>query len=1082
MADPTNPAGAGGPPSGGGGNPPIDPGVGNVFQKMGDFIGDVNVRLDKTEETLKKITAVIEKQTDEFKKQIKVSEDIEGIQKKIVDWGRKRRDQNIKDFQDGRKAKKELEEIAELYKKGLDHAKAGSKEAKEMNKKLSDVKKTLKDIEGQSTLTDDKLHKMAEHIADAAHNAKDLLNAMSNLSRRSAALKGAAGILGSLGIGKGVNAAINRRLEQAEEVKEKVKEARELRYVATRKHMGKKRSDIIDKMGGAKGLTTDEDFEVLATRMGFGKGHKRRGDIIAGEKAIAAGGEGGEAYTAAMGEGGGKIAEAMGGMEDGLMKFAEIAPEIIIPLEILAGVITLLIAAFDGYVKQNQEIEKGIGKGGLFTQPGVGVGDAFMRARMALNPNILTNENAGNLLMQPQGITYERNLALAQAATEAGYNVADSFKGNAPDTANAPGLGGAGQFMGGNLGEMQRIVMGVSRVAGLTDPEATANLIKLLQEYRETMASSEQFMNQLNRDTQAAGISTGKYLKIIDEVSGHFDRMGKSLEQVTGVMRELSRYGAVSTDSLKDMMDFLASGADKTTLSNISQSIFTNMVTPGALKKANIEGEGAAVQSAVDAVNDQLTRPGIGVSGLNLAGMSTAQAQNAIAQKRQEALGINEPSARQQVTDALDKLSDQILHQTTVQGDAMKMAGGEMLYGADPLQQTRKLFGGLDEVLSRAGVSRESFMRGDVTGTQAIQIQQEADMLGIKDLKKSIPLLMDEAQNRIKTATTDETQTPENRRKFIKQLLLEISRKPGGVKMTLGGHQFDTVTDSLDTIADAAVKNPKEAAAALSENAFTIAGSIDTQQAIMDKMRMEQKVGITSEKDALDTANDIANRTQTVEDILKNVFKPLLVDLVTALEFIAKEVGDFFHDSFAVDKEKVQKDMASIPGAMAELTAKTKDLIKQQDVLAAQAQKEGRDPRQDPQFKELSKQIEENNKTLSYLRDATVVGVKTGADEDVLEQKIDQIHGYIKGGAAVSAPTGTPGMPDLSHSMLGFGIVKGGLTDKGIEATKTAINYYVTLFHGETNQSFVPPATPAASAENAGDIKGVMPAKPVGTP
>jgi len=108
----------------------------------------------------------------------------------------------------------------------------------------------------------------------------------------------------------------------------------------------------------------------------------------------------------------------------------------------------------------------------------------------------------------------------------------------------------------------------------LTDTEGVTELLKLLDQYGQTMRSSEKFFTQLNKDTQAAGISTTKYLKIIDEVSMHFDRMNRSLEFTTEMMRNLSRYGAISSESLKDMMEFLSQGGDKRNSGNLAQTMW----------------------------------------------------------------------------------------------------------------------------------------------------------------------------------------------------------------------------------------------------------------------------------------------------------------------------------------------------------------------------------------------------------------------------------------------------------------------------------------------------------------------------
>src|SRR5579863_5454148 len=106
MAGEQNPTGAGGPPSGGGGGkPPLDPGVADVFQKMEEFIGAANMRLTKTEEAVRKVTGAMENLNDEFRKNVKASEDIEAL---IMKWGKKRRDLNAKEFQDAKKTREEL--------------------------------------------------------------------------------------------------------------------------------------------------------------------------------------------------------------------------------------------------------------------------------------------------------------------------------------------------------------------------------------------------------------------------------------------------------------------------------------------------------------------------------------------------------------------------------------------------------------------------------------------------------------------------------------------------------------------------------------------------------------------------------------------------------------------------------------------------------------------------------------------------------------------------------------------------------------------------------------------------------------
>jgi hypothetical protein len=1046
--DPNMPGGPQGP--GGGGQPPgnFDPNLSNALDRMNQTLDSIDDKMKRMAEHSGAVAEDIDDATKKMHEFYRVSTNVEDAHKSIVEFAKKRGKIAKGDLEDVNKAKRELQALEKLYGDALKNQKASSKETRAWESNLKQIHSLLKQLPQEGKLATAEFQKMADIFQEAGKDAKAIAKAMGEMSRTTATMKGMSGIAASLGIGKGFNARVEKRMQQAEEVRKAAIESREIREIATKKHMGFKRDKTIEALTG-KGIDPKSDTGLgkLAEGMGFKPGSDKYLKFIAGEKAggalggSAATGAEGAGWQEAMTSGGGAIEGLSTAIEGGIMDLTALAPEIMIPLEILTAAIYALIEIFDTYAKQNQEIEKNVGQGGLFTQPGVSAGTAFAQAREALNPNA----SARGLAL---GITQERNMKLAGAMAESGYNVADSFKPGASNAANeGPGAGGA--FMKGSLGEFQRIVMGVSRVAGLDDAQSTANLIKLLQQYRETMASSEDFMTQLNKDTQAAGISTTKYLKIIDDVSSHFDKMSKSLEEVTGVMRELSRYGAVSSESLKDMMDFLTQGQDKTSMGNIGQSIYTQMVMPKALQESMKGGESSVVSSAVDALNKELERGGM--AKLNISGMSQADARAAISQKRQEAMSIPDRTTRQNVYDAMDKLQDQMLHASTVGGGAFKRGGGGSLYGEDMIQQTGKLFSNLDEITSKAGASIQDLMQGTLSGVQEIQIQQEAEMLGIHDPKNAIKLLRDEAANRIQEATSEETPI-ESRKKFIKQMLMDIGRKPGGLKVGLAGTQFEGLSGDLDSVADAMAHNTKDARSALAKNADTVGGSVDTQARILDKMRMEQKTGVLAQRDALDQAADIGKRTQTVEDILKNIFKPLFTDLLTAVEFIAEGVGKFLGKDFDVNQKQVHADMAAIPTAMADLQKKTDELMDSQEKLAKKAELNGgklSDPDQ-KQFDAQKKAIDENTKTMSYLGDVQTKGaVGSGQEEDVLEKTLSGLHKYIKdGGSGVAAPTMKDMTPGFWSNAWHDAIAASPITAlaanaiSGVASSGNTTNYY----------------------------------------
>src|SRR5271170_5976620 len=416
MADPVNPTNpAGGPPTGGGSgnppppvNPPIDPGVLAMLGRMEEFLKNQAVLVSAATDEQKKLN-------DEFKKGLKASEDLETLSKKIFEWGKKRERQNTEELRDKQDIRKELEEVAWLYEQGAKAAGENSKEGKVFIKNLAVVKELMKDISGDGKVVADQMKKFSNVIEAASRNTQGLVKAMQNLGRTGASLKGLTGILGALGIGKGLNRNIERNLEKISEVRDKVKESRAIRTAATKKHMKQKRDNAVAEAaekginlgGGPQG---DKGRRWLAEKV-FGSknmGTRKVNDFMAGEASKAAGGDFGVAHEAALSEGGGAIEAVMSGFETGIEGLLVGLEAVAGPLTLLIAAIELLVSAFDTYVKQNQAIEKNLGKTGIFNQPNIGGGEAFARARLALMP---PSDQSGLGL----GETFERNVELAGA-------------------------------------------------------------------------------------------------------------------------------------------------------------------------------------------------------------------------------------------------------------------------------------------------------------------------------------------------------------------------------------------------------------------------------------------------------------------------------------------------------------------------------------------------------------------------------------------------------------------------------------------------------------------------------------------
>src|SRR5271157_5029214 len=159
MADPTNPAGAGGPPTGGGGGAPLDPGVANVFERMAQALSLANEKAAASEETLRAMAvhagAVAEeagKAAGKLKDLVKMSDNIEDNYKRITEYAKKRLNLTQKEASDAKRTHKELKEIADLYEEALDKSKGQTKETKAMQHNLGQVHKLMKSLKTEGEL------------------------------------------------------------------------------------------------------------------------------------------------------------------------------------------------------------------------------------------------------------------------------------------------------------------------------------------------------------------------------------------------------------------------------------------------------------------------------------------------------------------------------------------------------------------------------------------------------------------------------------------------------------------------------------------------------------------------------------------------------------------------------------------------------------------------------------------------------------------------------------------------------------------------------------------------------------------
>ncbi len=264
-----------------------------------------------------------------------------------------------------------------------------------------------------------------------------------------------------------------------------------------------------------------------------------------------------------------------GMIEGGAGGIAEAAGYAAIPLIALEG----LKAAFDKNQKMNLDVSDKLGQGGIYG----GSNDAITslaQVRHNLNPSTPFSR---------LGIGYDKNLALAQGMVEGGFSVSNLAEGEGMSFHHPGGqnLGNESQhgFVNGSFGTVQRNAYVFGKAAGLSPGETMTQTLKLITQYKQSLGATEDFFVRIARDTRAAGISTSKYLQVIDDVNSQYDRSNKLLMTTVSTMSLLSSTGRDTSEDLKDAMDITTNGGQKR---DFGQSAFLNiqgMKDPGFRKQ-----------------------------------------------------------------------------------------------------------------------------------------------------------------------------------------------------------------------------------------------------------------------------------------------------------------------------------------------------------------------------------------------------------------------------------------------------------------------------------------------------------------
>lgn len=306
-----------------------------------------------------------------------------------------------------------------------------------------------------------------------------------------------------------------------------------------------------------------------------------------------------------LGAGGGSV---MGGMGAMAMRAAG-------PISAITAVLELLQQGTD----RNKSVYEKLGKGGL-----VGSGstkDAYQEWN-----NSLTSKGTGfgSGTGTFYGINFEKALDIMKEVVESGQTIGGMSKGRNID-----------QVIGG--GRATDVYSGVMRNAaifgkssGMGETEAAQNTMKFMHEFNLSMGEVEDMFINIGKATKVTGISTTKYLNLIDGITGQFDKMNKSLNYTVGLLNTLGRNAKYTAEDIQGMVKGLMGEKKDLTLSTFA---YQQMGGEGRKNYAN------ALQGTADKTANEVAKA-LGISPEEAAKLNDNDLLNSVkpGEKDQQAL------------------------------------------------------------------------------------------------------------------------------------------------------------------------------------------------------------------------------------------------------------------------------------------------------------------------------------------------------------------------------------------------------------------------------------------------------------
>jgi hypothetical protein len=631
--------------------------------------------------------------------------------------------------------------------------------------------------------------------------------------------------------------------------------------------------------------------------------------------------------TRLMAEGEGSVTRGIGqagigAAESGIGGLSEVAGRAAIPLAIAS----IVKDVFDHGAMLNQQVEKSLGTSGIF-----GGGESGQTSLQNVRTNLTPEGMSG--LYNRLGESYDKNLKIAQAITESGVSMSSLATGGS--------RGGAG------FQNVKNTSYVGARLAGLDETAATKQTIKLLQQYKQSFEASDAFFDKISKDTRAAGITTTKYIQIIDDVNNQFDRMSKSLDQVTSSMRILGKTGRMSADDVKESLDLLTNNGQKRGY-DVRAFLAAQQAGNAGLTAQVVGGQEATVGAQRKNVNEAFKTAGIDIS------KETIGSADDVARLRQRLANAGGGGSieKQTASGALDQLDQELARLEAARQFQRKGAQGRtgeagVGYAAsqDILGQN---FGGkaLEQVAAiqqalKSGNGGKGYSIGDLTSGRA-NVTSDPALVKLAELLQSDPQMFQKITRTL--AATSNSTIDLARSGGLKDETygrLASIAKGSGIELTGGSAKEQVMNLAKDRSAGG---GSEKLALALQKNQDTLLDIANTDSDI--KAAANEQASKIDKAEQLNKAREVAVATRPTAEIFAdafaNLFNQITRPLTAIADFLERKFGNAAdqaaQDSFkaSAGDPRLESFMTGF-GDTVEGLAKEMNDLKNQDMTGASA-------------------------------------------------------------------------------------------------------------------------------------------------